>query len=186
MKPEEILKHTREHMEKAIAACKREYVKMRTGRASASLVEDVVVSYYGTATPLKQLAGISTPQPRLLVIQPWDPSSITEIEKAILSANLGLTPNNDGKVLRLQIPQLTQERREDLAKIVKKVAEESRVSIRGSRRDANDQIKELEKKKEIPEDESRRLHEEVQKLTDSYIEKIDTLTEEKEKGIKEI
>ena len=186
MNPDEVLKKMREKMDMSIEACKKEFARIRTGKATPALVEDVIVSYYGTTTPLKQLAGISAPEPRLLVIQPWDPTSISEIEKAILSANLGITPHSDGKVIRIQIPQLTKERREELVKVLKRIAEEGRVSVRSIRRDAKEEVKRVEKAGDLPEDERYRLQDEIQKVTDSCIEKIDTILGDKEKEIMEV
>jgi len=182
----DVKKETEEKMKKTLDVTKREYATIRTGRASASLVEGIKVDYYGTPTPLKQLAGILTPEARLIVIQPWDPGSMALIEKAILASNVGITPNNDGKVIRLSVPPLTHERREELDKVIKKLAEDGRVSMRSIRRDANDQIKKLEKDKSIPEDMRFKAQDDIQKLTDKYIGEVDKLLKEKEKEILEV
>jgi len=186
MTPSDIRRETEDKMKKTVEITRREYSTIRTGRASASLVEGVKVDYYGTMTPLKQLANILTPEGRLIVIQPYDPGSMASIEKAILASNVGITPNNDGKVIRLSVPPLTQERREELDKVIKKLAEDGKVSIRSIRRDANDQLKKLEKEKGVPEDERFKSQEDVQKITDKYISEIDKLLKEKEKEILEV
>jgi ribosome recycling factor len=183
---DDILKEAHKKMKKSIDVVHDEFATVRTGRASRSLVDSIKVDYYGNPTPLKQLANISTPETKLIVIQPWDPQSLESIEKAIMKSNLGLTPNNDGKIIRISIPQLTQERREDLIKVVKDIAEQGKVSLRSIRRDANDQIKEAKEKGSISEDEEYRYHEEIQKLTDKYTEEIDNILESKQKEIKEI
>jgi len=173
-------------MQKVIDSLKKEFVTIRAGRANPALLEKVMVEYYGVPTPINQVANISAPEPRLLVIQPWDRSIIAAIEKAILKSDLGLTPTNDGTVIRISIPQLTQERRNELVKVVKKKAEEFRVIIRNMRRDANDKIKKMEKEHTISEDESRKAIEQVQKLTDKHIELIDKALEKKEAEILEV
>nr|MBO2483518.1 ribosome recycling factor [Bacillota bacterium] len=183
---EEVLKNAEERMKGAVAAARRDFAAIRTGRASAALLDRIVVDYYGTPTPLNQLATISAPEPRLLTVQPWDRSQIPAIEKAILQSDLGLTPNTDGAIIRIVVPQLTEERRKELVKIVRKEAEEKRVAVRNARRDANEEIKRLEKEKQISEDESRRAQEKVQELTDRYIREIDQLLEAKEKEIMEV
>jgi len=183
MSLKEVKKNVEDRMRKTVEITKREYSTIRTGRASASLVEGIKVDYYGTPTPLKQIASILTPEARLIIIQPWDPTAVEGIEKAILASDLGITPNNDGKIIRLSMPPLTQERREELGKVVKKLAEDGKISIRSIRRDANDQLKKVEKKESVPEDERFKSQEEVQKLTDKYIGDIDKLLEEKEKEI---
>lgn len=183
---DEIYIDSDDRMGKVIAVFQRELATLRAGRATPSLLDRIEVDYYGTPTPLNQLAGITAPEPRLLVVQPWDKQSIGDIEKAILKSDLGLTPNNDGNVIRLTIPQLTEERRKELVKFVRKKAEESRVGIRNIRRDANDSIKQLEKNGEISEDERRRAQDEIQELTDGKIEEIDKLTDTKEKEIMEV
>ncbi|NLA27400.1 MAG: ribosome recycling factor [Firmicutes bacterium] len=183
---EDIYVETDERMEKVIASFQRELATLRAGRATPSLLDRIEVNYYDTPTPLIQLAGITAPEPRLLVIQPWDKSSMGNIEKAILKSDLGLTPINDGNVIRLQIPQLTEERRRDLVKHVRKKAEESRVGIRNIRREANDSLKQMEKSGDISEDSWRRAQDEVQDLTDAKIVRIDELLQLKEKEILEV
>ena len=183
---QDILKEAQDHMQKAIEVLKKEFATMRVGRANPALLEKVVVEYYGTQMPVNQLATISAPEPRLLVIQPWDKGALGAIEKAILKSDLGITPTNDGSVIRLAIPPLTQERRQELVKVARKKAEEARVAIRNIRRDANDRIKDLEKDKVISEDEGKRGQDEVQKLTDKHISEIDELLKIKEKEIMEV
>ena len=185
MKVSSIIHDTEEKMKKTKEAILREFSAIRTGRASPGLVEAIKIDYYGSPTHLKQLATISTPEPRLIVIHPWDISVLPEIEKAILKSNLGFNPTNDGKFIRISIPHLTTERREELVKVVGRMAEEGRVSLRATRREANEFLKEAEKKGEIPEDERFRLQEEIQKLTDRYNKEIDNLLEDKEKEIRE-
>jgi ribosome recycling factor len=181
-----LLSETENHMKGAIEATKKELATVRTGRASAGILDRVVVEYYGAPTPLKQLANISVPEARMIVIQPWDKSSLGAIEKAIQKADLGLNPVNDGIIIRLPVPQLTAERRKELVKVVKKEAEDKRIVIRNLRRDANEKIKALEKDVKAPEDECKRALEEIQKLTDKYITEIDKLLEHKEKEILEV
>ncbi|NLC51207.1 MAG: ribosome recycling factor [Firmicutes bacterium] len=173
-------------MKKTIEALKREFATLRAGRATPSLLDKVDVDYYGTKTPLKQLANISAPEPRLLVVQPWDKGAIADIEKAILKSDLGLTPNNDGNIIRISIPQLTEERRKELVKFVRKKTEEGRVAIRNQRRDANEQLKALEKGGKISEDDLRRAQEEVQKITDQNIKVLEEVLAEKEMEIMEV
>jgi ribosome recycling factor len=186
MSVKDILHQAEEKMKKSIEVAMREFSIVRTGRASAALVENVRVDYYGTPTPLKQLAGISTPEARLVVIQPWDPSSIGDIEKAIQKSELGISPSNDGKVLRLNIPPLTKERRAELVKLVHKLAEEARIAIRSVRREANEHIKVEEKDHKVTEDESFQGQDESQKLTDHYIKQIDDLLKHKETEIMDV
>lgn len=186
MTPKDVKRETEEKMKKTVEITRKEFSTIRTGRASPSLVENIKVDYYGNPTPLKQIATIQTPEARLIVIQAWDPNAIDNIEKAILSSDLGITPNNDGKVIRLSLPQLTQEKREELTKVVRKLSEDSRISVRSIRRDANDQLKKLEKDKGIPEDERFKSQDEIQKVTDKYIGQIDKLLGEKEKEILEV
>ncbi|HOB29405.1 MAG: ribosome recycling factor [Dethiobacteria bacterium] len=183
---EEIYIDTGERMDKVVAAFQRELATLRAGRATPALLDRIEVNYYDTPTPLIQLAGITAPEPRLLVIQPWDKSSIGNIEKAILKSDLGLTPVNDGNVIRLAVPQLTEERRRELVKHVRKKAEESRISIRNIRREANENLKQLEKAGDISEDEWRRSQDEIQDLTDEKIAEIDQLLQVKEKEILEV
>ncbi len=183
---EAIFAQLQKDMEGSIAALRKELTKIRTGRASTALLEHITVDYYGATTPLIQLATLSAPEPRLLVVQPFDRSAIGEIEKAILKSDLGLTPNNDGKVIRIPIPQLTEERRRELVKHVKKVAEEYRVSVRNHRRVAIEHLKEAEKKKEITADELKHGQERVQKVTDDYIGRIDKIVKAKEEEVMEV
>jgi ribosome recycling factor len=170
-------------MEDSVNALRKELTKLRTGRASTSLLEHIMVDYYGASTPLIQLATLSAPEPRLLVIQPFDRNAMVEIEKAILKSDLGLTPSNDGKIIRIPIPQLTEERRKELVKHVKKIAEEYRVSVRNHRRVAIEHLKEAEKKKEITADDSKHGHDRVQKATDDYIARIDKIVKAKEEEV---
>ncbi len=179
-------KKATERMKIVIDTLKKDYASLRTGRASLALLDPIHVDYYGTKTPLNQVASLGVPDPRQITIQPWDPKAIPEIEKAILKSDLGLTPSNDGKTIRLTIPPLTEERRKDLVKFAKKRLEEARVSIRNIRRDINEEIKKGEKDKKISEDESKRFLEEIQKLTDSYIEKAEEILRHKEKEIMEV
>jgi ribosome recycling factor len=183
---QQVISTTKDRMAKAIQAYTRELASIRAGRASASLLDRITVDYYGAPTPVNQLAGISTPEARLLVIQPYDKSILGEIEKAILKSDLGLNPSNDGMIIRLSIPQLTEERRKDLVKVVKKESEEAKIAIRNIRRDANDDLKKLEKNGEITEDALRGFSEDIQKLTDEHISKIDKITKDKEKEILEV
>jgi len=183
---EEIITVSKEKMEKTVQSLSRELATVRAGRANPALLDKVVVDYYGTPTPLNQLSNISAPEPRLLVVQPWDKSAIGTIEKAILKSDLGLTPNSDGNIIRIAIPQLTEERRRDLVKLVKKMAEESRVAVRNIRRDANDEIKRMEKSGDISQDDSRRLQDEIQELTNEYVEKVNEILLAKEQEIMEV
>ncbi len=184
--PKQVLEQTKEKMAKTIQVYTRELASIRAGRASASLLDKITVDYYGAPTPINQMAGISVPEARLLVIQPYDKTILGDIEKAIMKSDLGITPTNDGSVIRIAIPALTEERRKDLVKQVKKEAEEAKVNIRNIRRDANDDLKKLEKAGEITEDELRGYTEDVQKLTDTNIEKIDSITKDKEKEILDV
>ena len=177
---QQLYKDAEEKMKRALTTVTREFAEVRGGRATPAFVEHVTVDYYGAATPLKQVAAITAPEPRLIVIQPWDAQVTPEIEKAILKAGLGITPVVDGKLIRLPIPPLTGERRTDLVKLVHKVAEESRVNIRTLRRDANEAVKKLKADKQISEDESFKSQEQIQKLTDRYIGQIDALAKSKE------
>src|SRR5690625_5177443 len=180
---ESIIKDTNERMDKAIEALKRDLSAIRAGRANPALLDRVVVDYYGTPTPLNQVGSISTPDPRSLVIQPWDKSILSDIEKAIQKSDLGLSPNNDGNIIRINIPMLTEERRAELVKQARKSGEDAKVAIRNIRRDANDDIKRKEKD-EISEDDSRRYQEQIQKITDQYIAEVEQVLEGKEKEIK--
>jgi len=182
---DEILLETRQKMEKTSDSLNQEFKKMRTGRASVSILEGIKAECYGTQMRLNQISSISIPESRLLTIQPWDQSIIGNIEKSILKSGLGLTPMNDGKMIRISIPPLTEERRKELAKMAKKMAEESKVSIRNQRREANEMLKELKKESEISEDEMYKYQDKVQKITDEFIEKIDEIRKEKEQEILE-
>ena len=173
-------------MDATIESLKFEFGTIRAGRANASMLDKVRVDYYGTMTPVNQMAAISVPEPRTLMIAPWDKSSLHEIEKAIANSDLGLSPSNDGTVIRISVPALTEERRKELAKKAHKASEDFKVRIRNERRDANDKLKKLEKDGEITEDELKKATEEVQKMTDKYIKEIDTLLAAKEKDIMEI
>lgn len=186
MNAKEVVRETENKMKKALEATRRSFAEIRTGRASPHLVEGLHVDYYGTLTLLKAMASITIPDARLIVIQPWDASIIPEIEKAIAKSNIGITPFNDGKVIRLQIPQLTAERREELKKVVKAMAEEGRISLRTIRRDANEAIKKLESDKAITEDDRFKSQDEVQKVTDKCILELDNLLKEKEKELTDL
>ena len=184
--PNAVMNQAKERMDNAIGAFSRELASIRAGRANASLLDRITVEYYGAPTPLNQMAGISVPEPRLLAIQPYDKTTLGDIEKAIMKSDIGITPSNDGTIIRLAIPALTEERRKEIVKTVKKEAEESKVVIRNVRRDANEEFKKLEKNAEITEDDLHRNGDDIQKLTDSYIKKIDDLAKEKEDEIMEI
>lgn len=183
---EEVLSDLKQDMEKTVKGFTNELKRIRTGRASTAILDGIRVDYYGNPTPLNQLATVSAPEPRLLIIQPWDAGSIGDVEKAILKSDLGLTPQNDGKVIRITIPNLTEERRKELVKMVKKMSEDFKVALRNHRRDSIEFLKELKKEKEISEDDYFRLHDKVQELTDEYIKSTDTILAEKEKEIMEI
>jgi len=183
MTTKEILHGTEDKLKKAFDSVAREFSEIRTGRASPNIVEGLHVDYYGTPTLLKQLASISVPDAHLIVIQPWDATAIVEIEKAIMRSNLGITPSNDGKLIRLSVPALSKERREELAKVVHKMAEEGRVSLRTIRRDAKEHLEKLEKDKVISEDDKFRGIDDLQKLVDKYIAKVDELLKSKEEEI---
>ena len=185
MTTREILHNTEEKMKKAVDSMMREFSEIRTGRASPGLVEGLHIDYYGTPTLLKQLASISAPDAHLIAIQPWDVTAIVEIEKAIMKSNLGINPSNDGKLIRLSIPPLSKERRQELVKVVHKMTEEGRVSLRTIRREAKEALEKLEKDKVIPEDDKFRGIDELQKLVDKYIAKVDELLKNKEKEILE-
>ena len=178
-----IVEETKKKMTKGLDATKKEFQNIRTGRASIALVEGIQIDYYNTPTPLKGVANISTPDPKTISIQPWDPSIIGEIERGIMKSSLGLTPVNDGKVVRIQIPSLTTERREELTKVVRKVAEEGRISIRSTRHEAIEHVKKQEKAKAVPEDISHTTQKEIQKMTDSFIAQIDESLKHKESEI---
>lgn len=183
---DDLLKEIEARMKKAEEVLQGDLATIRTGRASPALVEKLRVNYYGTPTPLNQLAAISVPEPRLMIIRPYDPTSLSEIEKAILKSDLGLTPLNDGKVIRLPIPRLTEERRQELVRVVGRRVEEARVAIRNCRRDGLQDLREMEKEKLISEDEHYRAREDMQKLTDKYVEQVDEVGRVKEAEIKEV
>jgi len=182
----ELYQDTETKMDKTLESLGKELATIRTGRASLSILDGISLEYYGSQSPLNQVATLSVPESRLIVIQPWDPSVIKDIEKAIMRSDLGLTPNNDGKVIRIPIPPLTEERRMQLVKLVKKHGEEAKIAMRNIRRDAISDAKEFEKEKVISEDELHRAHDEIQKITDRLIVKVDELIEKKEKEILEI
>ena len=182
----QVKKDAKKKMENVLKATREDFNTVRTGRARPSLVENILVDYYGTKTPLQQMAKISAPEARQLVIQPWDKNVIENIEKAIMKENLGLTPNNDGEVIRINIPKLTEERRKELVKVINEKAEEGRVAVRKVRREANDQLEKLEDNGDISEDEYHRGLDQIQELTDEYIEKIDNLLENKKEEIMEV
>jgi ribosome recycling factor len=181
----DLLRETEERMDKAVDALRDSLVTIRTGRASPALVERLPVEYYGTPTPLNQLATISVPEPRLLTIRPWDPNVLADIEKAILKSELGLTPSNDGKIIRLTIPRLTEERRQELVKIVGKRVEGGKVAIRNIRRDEIEDLRELESEKLISEDEFYRAKDDIQEITDEFVVKMDEIGRDKEREITE-
>jgi ribosome recycling factor len=182
---DDIYQETRGRMGKTIAALKNDLKRVRTGRASLSLLDGIRVDYYGTLTPLNQMATLSVPESRLIAIQPWDVSVIKEIEKAILKSDLGLTPSNDGKIIRISIPPLTEERRKELVKVVHKMCEDHKIALRNIRRDSNELIKGFKKEGEISEDESFKGQDQVQEITDDYIKQVDAIYKEKEKEILE-
>jgi ribosome recycling factor len=180
---DEILSELRDKMNNSIDALKREFIRLRTGRASTALLDGIKVNCYESQMPIDQVASISVPESRLITIKPWDQSIIKEIEKSILKSELGLTPMNDGKLIRISIPPLTEERRKELAKLAKKMAEDAKIAVRNHRRDANEMFKELKNEKELSEDEMYRAQDEVQKITDDFISNIDKINAEKEKEI---
>ncbi len=182
---DEILSECRQNMSKSIEALKKELVRIRTGRASTALLDGVKVNCYDTQMPLDQVASLSVPESRLITIKPWDQSIIGEIEKSVLKSELGLTPMNDGKIIRIPIPPLTESRRKELVKVAKKTAEEGKIAVRNHRRESNELLKELKNEKEISEDDFFRAQEEVQKITDEFVKKVDQITAEKEKEIME-
>lgn len=182
----EVNKSAEEKMNKAVKATKDDFNTVRTGRARPSLVENIMVDYYGTQTPIQQMAKVVAPEARTIVIEPWDKTVIADVERAILKANLGLTPNNDGSVIRINIPQLTEERRKELAKVIREKSEKGRIAIRSIRHEANDELKELENESEISEDDYHRGLDKIQEITDQYIKKIDQLMSDKEEEIMEV
>jgi len=181
-----VFSELKEEMEKSLKHLEKSFSKLRTGRASLALLDGIKVEYYGVPTPINQVASLSVPESRLIQISPWDSSVIPNIEKAIQKSELGLTPINDGKIVRINIPALTEERRKELVKVVRKMAEEGKVKLRNLRRDANEELKKLKKDGDIAEDELFKLQADVQKVTDEYIEKTDKVTQVKEKEIMEI
>lgn len=181
-----LLQEAGDRMKAVVQAARKEMAAIRTGRATPALLDRVMVDYHGAPVPLNQVASISAPEPRMLVVQPWDRSLVKEVEKALLKSDLGVTPTSDGTVVRLVLPQLTEERRQQLVKVVRKQAEEKRVAVRNIRREVNDEIKKWEKNKLIAEDESRRAQQQVQQLTDRYVQEIDQLLAAKEKEIMEV
>jgi ribosome recycling factor len=183
---DQIIQNLKDEMETTISSLDKSFRRVRTGRASVSLLDGIKVDYYGTPTPITQVATLSVPESRLIVISPWDATVIGAIEKAIQKSDLGLMPSNDGKIIRLAIPQLTEERRKELVKVVKKMAEEGKIKLRNARRDANEELKNIKKNNKITEDELFVAQEEVQKLTDHYIEKTDKILAAKEKEMMEI
>lgn len=182
----DIVSKARSAMDKAIESLKKDFTKVRTGRASVSLLDDVRVDYYGTPTPLSQLGTLAVPEPRLITIQPWEKKLLPEIEKAIFKADLGLTPNSDGQLIRMAIPPLTEDRRKEMVKMLKRMAEEAKVAVRNIRRDANDAVKKLAKDKEISEDDAKRVEKEIQDLTDKFVARADEVVAVKEKEVMEI
>lgn len=183
---DEILMKAEEHMEKTVANLEDNFAAVRTGRANAMVLNRISVDYYGTKTPISQMAGIKTPEAHLLVIEPWDKSSLKDIERAILDSDLGVTPNNDGTVIRLPFPSLTEERRRELAKQCHTYAEEARVAVRNARRDANGAIDKAQKNDGMPEDAGKRAENDIQKMTDKYVAKIDDLLKKKETELMEV
>jgi ribosome recycling factor len=173
-------------MEKSIDALKKELARIRTGRASTTLLDDVRVDYYGTPTPLNQIGTLTVPEPRLITIQPWEKNLIPAIERAILKSDLGLNPSSDGQLVRIAIPPLTEERRKEMSKVTRRIGEDAKIAVRNARRDANENLKKLEKDKEISEDELKRGEKEIQEMTDGYVKKIDEIVAAKEKEVMEI
>lgn len=182
----EIIAKSEETMRKSMGFLKEDLAGIRAGKANPKLVDKIQVSYYGTMTPLNQVANISVPEPRSILIQPWDASLVREIEKAILASDLGINPSNDGKIIRLVIPVLTEERRKELLKVVKKETENAKIAVRNIRRDANEELKKLEKASEITKDDHKKAEEDMQKLTDKYIKFVDDIYKDKEKEILEV
>ena len=183
---QELKETATEKMQKSFDSLLHQYSKVRTGRASASILDDIRINYYGEPTPVKQLCNISIPEPRTIVVQPWDKTTLADIEKAILGANIGITPENDGNVIRLPFQPLTEDKRKDIVKNLKKLGEDARVAIRNIRRDANESAKKMKKDSEISEDDEKKLLKEVQDITDEWIKKIDEVEKAKEKEILEV
>ena len=183
---DDLIQDASRRMQKSVEAAQAEFATLRTGRASTGLLDRVQIDYYGQKTPLKQLATVNSPEPRLITIQPFDPNSVSAIERAIQESDLGLTPSNDGKLIRLPIPQLTEERRKELVKIVRQIAEDGRIAIRNVRRDADKHLKDLKSKGEVGDDEERRAEAQVQKLTDDNVKSLDEMLKHKEAEIMEV
>lgn len=182
----DVITKTRQGMEKSIESLKKDFTKVRTGRASVSLLDDVRIDYYGTPTPLSQVGTLAVPEPRLITITPWEKKLIPDIEKAILKSDLGLNPSSDGVLVRIIIPPLTEDRRKEMCKVLKRLGEESKIALRNIRRDGNDALKKMEKDKEISEDDLKRGEKEIQELTDQYVKKIDETVAAKEKEVMEV
>ncbi|MFK5926465.1 MAG: ribosome recycling factor [Desulfuromusa sp.] len=182
----EVLREARAAMDKAVKSLRKDMGKVRTGRASISLLDDVKIDYYGVPTPLSQVATLSAPEARLMTVQPWEKNLISDIEKAIFKADLGLTPSSDGVLIRLPVPALTEERRREMVKIIKRMSEDTKISVRNARRDANENLKMLEKEKEITEDDLKRSEKDVQKITDEFSSTIDSIIQNKEQEVMEI
>ncbi len=182
----EILKDTESKMKKCMETLLREFGEVRTGRAQPALIEDMHIDYYGTSTPVKQIAAVSSPDPRMIVIHPWDATVIMEIEKAILNSKLGITPTHDGKIMRLIFPPLSSERREEFIKVIKEMVERGRVTLRSIRRDANEKVKKIQSEGHMSEDDKFKSEEEIQKMTDRFIKEIDTLLDKKSKELREV
>jgi len=182
----EVLHETKDRMEKTIKALEKDMKRVRTGRASMTMLDSVKVDYYGTLTPINQMASIAIPESRLITVQPWDASAIKEIEKGILKANLGLTPSSDGKIVRISVPPLTEERRKEIAKKTRQTCEEFKLAIRNIRRDSNENLRSLQKDGDISEDDSFKGQKQIQELTDTFVDSVDTIYQEKEKEILEV
>lgn len=182
----DVITKTRQGMEKSIESLKKDFTRVRTGRASVSLLDDVRIDYYGTPTPLSQVGTLAVPEPRLITITPWEKKLIPDIEKAILKSDLGLNPSSDGVLVRIVIPSLTEDRRKEMCKVLKRLGEESKIALRNIRRDGNDGLKKLEKDKEISEDDLKRGEKEIQELTDQYVKKVDETVAAKEKEVMEV
>jgi len=184
--PEKLIRETESNMKKTVDNFKKELSKIRTGKATPALLDGIAIDYYGVKTPLHQVATISTPEPKLMIVQPWDKQVISDIEKEILKANIGFTPSNDGNVIRISVPPLTEERRVEIVKSLKKLAEDNRVTVRQQRRETMEKLKVLKKNGDMPEDDEERLEKELQKITDKQIGEIDELLEKKDKERKEL
>jgi ribosome recycling factor len=182
----DVINDMKSHMEKSVESLRREYQKVRTGRANTGLLDEIRVDFYGNPSPLNQVATLAIPEPRTITIQPWEAKMISVIEKAILNANLGFTPSNDGKLIRISLPPLTEERRKEIVKSLKKTAEDAKIAIRNIRRDAIDSLKKLEKDKKISEDDLKRGEKEVQDVTNIYVAKVDEVLAHKEKEVMEV